>query len=135
MPYVTQAIVTLAPVATANNKQAIIVSQLYEGKQLVSCSTNRGNVNTVDNLNPKECEDYLADFGDDTVKIIFDLPNRMSNDIVVFVSPNELKAVLRQYEEVPEFAKFVSSAIFENTEEVLEKMNELATMISSANPQ
>ncbi|MBN1159658.1 MAG: hypothetical protein JXA43_00280 [Candidatus Diapherotrites archaeon] len=135
MPYIAQVLVTLAPVATANEKNAIIVSELYEGNEMVSCSTNRGNVTVVDTLTGEECRDYLDDFGEDTVRIIFDIPNKMSNDIVVYVSPNELRAVLRQYEEMPEFAKFVSSAIFENTEEVLKKMNELAAHIGSAQIQ
>lgn len=129
-PYVFGASNTFSVVLNGNKKNAtLLVRVLDQNNSLAYCLTNLGDVKKSEQISGEKCLEELA--SQDKVRILIDNPNDAVQSTFVMLEKNKITLKPKNYSQVDKAAYVVSLIMYENTDAIISKSNDVVSGLNS----
>ncbi len=121
--YKIKALTKLLMVLSGNNKKTTLIYKIFQNNNLAYCQTNKGDVKTVEKINPKEC----LDLEQKNFSIIL---HPLSNERKIVFTENTLQLYPETLEDFDILSSFVSVKLFSNAYQILANSQAIQEAIS-----
>lgn len=121
--YMSQALNVFAGVLEFNSRGTIAVLRVRDQKGIAYCQTNYGNTKENKPISFKECDSILGD--KNSVVILIDLPDSSLRKPRVVLETNLIHLMPKSQNDAVSMPQLVLKAMYSNSQDALDKINEI----------
>ncbi len=117
----TESLTLFSVVLTGEGKEVVSLGRIMDGQDIVKCQTNEGDPSINKEISAEECGRILSESG--SVLFLIVLPDPELERAQVIAYENKILIKPKTYEDVARVSALVLRAMFEGSDETIEKVN------------
>jgi hypothetical protein len=124
-------LIPLVTVLSGNKKELMILAKIYNGKELIKCLTNYGNIKENTEIKKEECIKLLEDqkVKHITIEILF--PDDSLNETLIEVEKDSITIKPKNFKELQAATILLLKTMFSNTEQIIKNANIISNYVIS----